>query len=89
MHKCAVNFGRSLRVWESMTEKIKNAGFINVQEKLYKCPSGAWYLFPFHYTHLKILILTQAKTPDLQGRRPRKRRPVQNRIGRIRYVHAH
>lgn len=39
---CAERAGRSLRTQETMREKIEAAGFINVHERLYKCPIGTW-----------------------------------------------
>ncbi|KAL2060076.1 hypothetical protein VTL71DRAFT_9898 [Oculimacula yallundae] len=39
---CATRSGRPLDTQLTMKESIANAGFINVQDKLYKCPLGSW-----------------------------------------------
>lgn len=39
---CAERAGRPLNTQETMKASIEKAGFINVQEKLYKCPIGSW-----------------------------------------------
>jgi len=39
---CAQRAGRPLDTQLTMKASIEKAGFINVQEKLYKCPIGAW-----------------------------------------------
>jgi SAM-dependent methyltransferase len=39
---CAERAGRSLKIQETMRQRIEAAGFVNVQERLYKCPVGTW-----------------------------------------------
>jgi hypothetical protein len=39
---CAERAGRPLDTHETMRASIEKAGFVNVQEKLYKCPIGSW-----------------------------------------------
>lgn len=39
---CAERAGRSLATQTTMKAKIESAGFVDVQEQLYKCPIGAW-----------------------------------------------
>ncbi|KAG4429480.1 hypothetical protein IFR05_015043 [Cadophora sp. M221] len=39
---CAERSGRPLNTQLTMKDSISNAGFINVQDKLYKCPLGSW-----------------------------------------------
>lgn len=39
---CAERSGRPLDTQLTMKASIENAGFINVQDKLYKCPLGSW-----------------------------------------------
>ncbi|KAK4543436.1 hypothetical protein LTR36_005579 [Oleoguttula mirabilis] len=39
---CADRAGRSLATQTMMKSKIERAGFVNVQDQLFKCPIGAW-----------------------------------------------
>lgn len=39
---CAERAGRPLNTQLTMKASIEKAGFVNVQEKLYKCPIGSW-----------------------------------------------
>lgn len=39
---CAERAGRPLDTQLTMKEAIERAGFVDVQEKLYKCPIGNW-----------------------------------------------
>ena len=39
---CAERAGRPLDTHYTMKTTIKSAGFVNVQEDLYKCPIGGW-----------------------------------------------
>ena len=39
---CAERAGRPLSTQETMGQRIANAGFINLQEDLFKCPLGSW-----------------------------------------------
>lgn len=39
---CSERAGRSLDTHKTMKAKIEAAGFVDVQEHLYKCPIGAW-----------------------------------------------
>lgn len=39
---CAERAGRALSTQTTMKDKIEAAGFVDVQEHLYKCPIGAW-----------------------------------------------
>lgn len=39
---CAERAGRPLDTQLTMKASLEKAGFVNVQEKLYKCPIGAW-----------------------------------------------
>ncbi|KAJ5162092.1 hypothetical protein N7492_007484 [Penicillium capsulatum] len=55
---CADRAGRSLKTQETMRAAIEKAGFVDVQEVLYKVPLGAWHQDPLlketgqlHYHH--------------------------------------
>jgi hypothetical protein len=39
---CAERAGRPLDTQLTMKASLEKAGFVNVQEKLYKCPIGSW-----------------------------------------------
>ena len=39
---CGERAGRSLDVIDTMTEKIRKAGFVDIEEKMYKWPIGPW-----------------------------------------------
>jgi len=39
---CAERAGRSLATQTTMKARIEAAGFVDVQERLYKCPIGPW-----------------------------------------------
>lgn len=38
--------GQTFRIFDIMTKGIKNAGFVNVVEKVYKTPLGGWTADP-------------------------------------------
>lgn len=40
--RCAEKSGRPLDTEQTMRASVEKAGFVNVHEKLYKCPIGGW-----------------------------------------------
>lgn len=46
MIKCNQNAGRPADTYATMRGRIERAGFINIQERDYKCPIGGWHPDP-------------------------------------------
>lgn len=40
--ECGVRFGKTMQIQEKMKNLIEEAGFVDVVEKTYKWPIGAW-----------------------------------------------